>query len=70
MTVVMSMENVMRVDKELEYLMKLLKNEKIESKMLEFQVKAQQLESDMVNLSTYYWQEFMKGDRDGEKEKV
>lgn len=58
------------VDKELEYLMKLLKNEKIESKMLEFQVKAQQLESDMVNLSTYYWQEFMKGDRDGEKEKV
>ena len=39
-------------------------------KMLEFQIKAQQLESDMVNLSTYYWQEFMKGDRDGEKEKV
>lgn len=50
--------------------MKLLKNETIENKMLEFQIKAQQLESDMVNLSTYYWQEFMKGDRDGEKEKV
>ena len=63
-------DNEAFVDKELEYLMKLLKSENLEKKMLEFQMKTQQLESDMANLSAQYWKELMRGEKDGKKEKV
>ena len=54
------------VDSELDFVMKLLRDPKIEDRIQDYQVEMQQLQSKISNLSLYYWREFEKEYANGE----
>lgn len=48
-----------QIDQEMNYLIYLLKSDRIEERITEFQLRAQNLERDIANLATRYWRELM-----------